>query len=175
LKSRIVRAKEIEELHQAFISHVGIVFTEYQGLNAAEMAALRRLLSEASLKYRVVKNTLAIKAAEKTRVAACVDYFRGPVGLAMSENDPVNLAKKMLAYTKENEKLKIKGAVVEGKICNYQELEQLSTLPPKEVLLSTLLGAIQAPASKFASLLNATISRFLYALEALKTKKSEQG
>lgn len=97
----------------------------------------------------------------------------GPVGVAIGYDDPVLLVKKVLAFSKGNEKLEIKGGIVEGSVCDIEQMKTISLLPSREVQLAILAGTMNAPATKFAGLLNATITQFGYALEALKNKKNE--
>lgn len=98
--------------------------------------------------------------------------FAGPVGIAIGYDDPALLAKKILAFVKGNEKLEIKGGIVEGRVCGPDAIKSLSELPSREVLLSMFIGAVQSPISKLASALNATLAQFSYAMTALKDNKS---
>ncbi len=166
------KIKVVSELQSKFQKAKGVVFTDYRGLNVEEITGLRNNLRAASLEYKVVKNTLAKIAAEGTPVSTAKDSFSGPVGIAIGYDDPVLLVKKVLEYKKTNEKLQIKGGVIEGSACTPEALKTISELPPREVLMSMLAGVMQAPAGKLVRLLNATLVRFAYALEALKQKKS---
>ncbi len=163
----------VSELQEKFTMAKGIVFTDYRGLNVEEITELRNSLRSAELEYKVVKNTLAKRAAEGTPVDAAKDILMGPVGIAIGYDDPVLLVKKVLAYNKGNEKLEIKGGIVEGSVCDVEQMKVISLLPPREVQLAMLAGAMNAPATKFAGLLSATVTRFAYALEALKNTKNE--
>ncbi len=165
------KIRVVSELQGKFEKAKGIVFTDYLGLNVEEITSLRTLMRAAALEYKVVKNTLAKRAAEGTPVDAAKDVFSGTVGVAVSYNDPVLLVKKVLEFNKSNEKLKIKGGVIEGGVCTLEQIKTISELPPREVQLSMLIGAIQAPLSKFAMLLHSTLSRVIYAMEALKQKR----
>jgi len=165
------KIRVVSELQGKFQKAKGVVFTDYRGLNVEEITGLRNNLRSASVEYKVVKNTLAKIAAEGTSVSTAKDSFSGPVGIAIGYDDPVLLVKKVLEYSRTNEKLKIKGGVIEGSACTLDALKTISGLPPREVLLSMLAGVMQAPAGKFARLLNATLSRFIYAMEALKNKR----
>jgi large subunit ribosomal protein L10 len=98
--------------------------------------------------------------------------FVGPTGIAFGFEDAIAAAKKVLEYAAKNEKFKVKSGVIEGRLCPVADIKAMSTLPPKPVLLGMLAGAMQAPASKLACALNATLTQFAYALEALKNKKS---
>ena len=162
----------VSELQGKFEKAKGIVFTDYRGLNVEEITSLRNNLRESALEYRVVKNTLAKRAAEGTPVDAAREIFSGPIGIAVGYDDPVLLAKKILDFSKKNNKLQLKGGIIEGGVCTPEQIKTISELPSREIQLSMLVGAMQSPLSKMAGLLNATLSRFIYALEALKDKKN---
>ncbi len=149
----------------------GVIFTDYKGLTVQEISEFRKQLRDVSFEYRVVKNTLAKRASEGTQVKTAEEMFTGPVGLAISYEDPALLAKKVLEFVKTNEKLKIKGGIIEGKSCKTQDIEAISKLPSRETLLAVLIGTMQSPLSKLASALNATLAQFAYAMEAVKNKK----
>lgn len=140
-------------------------------MTVAELTELRGILAKSSLEYRVVKNTLARIASQDTGIAAATAEFKGPVGVAIGYDDPVLVVKKLLEYAKTNEKIKIKSAVVEGRLCSQGEIKEIAALPSREVLLSMLAGTLQAPLSKLAGALNATVTSFAYAVESLKSKK----
>ncbi len=165
----------VSELHEKFAKAKGIVFTDFRGLNVEEVTGLRDGLRSAALEYKVVKNTLAKRAAEGTSLDAAADIFSGPVGLAIGYDDPVLLVKKVLEYNKKNKKLEIKGGIVEGALCSMEQMKVVSELPSKEVQLAMLAGAMQAPATKLAGLLNSTLTQFAYAIEALKNKRDSAG
>jgi large subunit ribosomal protein L10 len=141
-------------------------------MTVAELSELRRSLRIGNFHYRVVKNTLAKIASLDTPVSAAQDSFKGPVGIAISYDDPVMTVKKILEYSKNNEKLKVSSGIIEGRFCTPDELRAVAKLPPRKVLLSMLAGILQAPLSKLAGAISATISSFAYATEALKAKKS---
>jgi large subunit ribosomal protein L10 len=162
----------ITDLRDKFSRAKVVVFTDYKGMTVSELTELRRLFRKSSLEYRVVKNTLAKIASRDTGISVAGEVFKGPVGIAIGYDDPVLAAKKVLEYTKTNEKLQITGAVVEGKFCEKAEVKAIAELPSREILLSMTAGVMQAPLSKMASGLAATVTRFAYAMEALnRTKK----
>jgi len=149
----------------------GVIFTDYRGLTVKEISELRNNLRGSNLEFRVVKNTLARRAAEGTPVDVAKGLFSGPVALAFGYDDPVLLAKRLIEFSKENEKLEIKGGVIEGGLCGPDDIKAISELPPRETLLAMFIGAMQSPLAKFASMLNATVARFVYAMNALKQKR----
>ncbi|VAX29291.1 LSU ribosomal protein L10p (P0) [hydrothermal vent metagenome] len=150
-----------------------MVFTDYKGLTVAQVSEMRRLLRASEIDYKVVKNTLASIAADDTPVSVAKEQFIGPVGIAIGYDDPVLVAKKVLEYAKGNETLGVKGGVIEGKFMDLKDLKSVASLPPRNVQLAMLAGAMAAPMSKMASLLQATIRKFGYALNGLKEKKGQ--
>jgi large subunit ribosomal protein L10 len=166
------KTRIVSELQGKFEKAKGVVFTDYRGLNVEEITGLRNNLRESALEYRVIKNTLAKIAAEGTPVAVAKDILSGPIGIAVGYDDPVLLAKKVLDFIKKNKKLEVRGGVIEGGVCTPEQIKTISELPSREIQLSMLVGAMQSPLSKMASALNATLSRFIFALEALKDKKN---
>ena len=134
---------------------------------------MRALLREGDFEYRVIKNTLALIASEGTPVSLAKDSFQGPVGLAFSYDDPVIPVKKLLEYSKKNDKLKIGAGIIEGSLYSSDELKAVAETPPRPVLLSMFIGGLQSPMNNFAYALSATLSKIVYALEALKKQKTE--
>ncbi len=165
------KGRLIADLNEKFSKAKAAVFTDYKGMTVAELTELRSLLRKSSLEYSVVKNTFAKIASKDTSLSIASDIFKGPVGVAIGYDDPVLVVKKVLEFTKTNEKLQVKGAVVEGKLCDKREIKEIAELPSREILLSILAGVMQAPSSKMARALSATVSSFAYAAEALKTKR----
>jgi large subunit ribosomal protein L10 len=142
-------------------------------MTVAELSDLRKSLLEGNLEYKVVKNTLAKIATEGTPVSVAKNSFKGPVGIAISYDDPVLIVRKILEYSKRNAKLKIAAGVIEGNLCTSDDLKSVAEIPPRQVLLSMLACGLQAPFNKLAYALNATLSKFIYVMEALKNKKSQ--
>ncbi|MBF0330290.1 MAG: 50S ribosomal protein L10 [Nitrospirae bacterium] len=173
MATKEIKSKQIADLTERFSKAKAVVLTEYKGLTVAEISELRKQLKEAGADYKVAKNTLSIIASRGTPVESAKDFFTGPTGIAFGFEDPVAAAKKVLEYSGKNEKLKVKSGIIDGKLCTVEEVKAISKLPARPVLLGMLAGTFQAPASKMARLLNATVVRFAYALEAVKNKKGE--
>jgi len=144
-------------------------------MSVAEISELRNAFRKDNVSYRVVKNTLARIAAEGTPTEPARDYFKGPIGLAMSNEDAAQVAKSTVDFSKTNEKLKIFGGVIDGNFYEVDQIKTIADLPSREVLLSMMAGTFQAPATKMANLLAATVTKFAYALTALKDKKAAAG
>jgi len=174
LKTKEQKAEIIEDLRDRFSRAKGAIVTECSGMSVQEMTELRVLLKKAGLDLRVVKNTLARRAVEDTPNVPLRDELNGQVSVALGYEDPVVLAKSVLGYAKANEaKFKIRSGVIEGQLCSADRLKAVASLPGREVLLSQMAGAFQAPAQKLAALMANTITQLGFALEALKAKKAE--
>lgn len=126
---------------------------DFKGLRVKDISALRTRVRESSGSLRVVKNTLLKKASEGTALEGARAWMEGPTALAWSGTDPIPLAKTLVTFAKENPNLKVKGGVVEGKALDPQSVEALSKLPGINEIRAQLIGLLQAPATKLATLL----------------------
>lgn len=162
----------VNELHGKFEKAKAAILTEYKGLTVAEITELRNELRKSQLEYRVVKNTLAIRAASGTGAEKLKDHLQGPTGLVLGFGDPVSPSKAIMEFSKKNDKLKVKVGLIEGQLANAEQLKAIASLPSREELLSRMAAGFQAPASQMARLLSATVTRLGYALTALRDKKA---
>ncbi|RCH68223.1 50S ribosomal protein L10 [Streptomyces sp. SDr-06] len=168
------KAAAVAELADQFRSSNAAVLTEYRGLTVAQLKMLRRSLGE-NAQYAVVKNTLTKIAANEAGITSLDDQFNGPTAVAFITGDPVESAKGLRDFAKENPNLIIKGGVLDGKALSADEIKKLADLESREVLLSKLAGAFKGKQSQTASLLQALPSKFVRTAEALRVKLAEQG
>ena len=158
------KAAAVAELTEDFKSANATLLTEYRGLTVTSMKELRRSLG-GQTKYAVVKNTLSKIAAKNAGVDLSDDLFAGPSAIAFVKGDPVEAAKAMKNFQKENPLLVIKGGIFDGKAVSTAEIMKLADLESREVLLSKLAGGMKASMAKAAR-----------AFDALRLKQvSEQG
>lgn len=168
----IDRKQEIvSDIHEKFEKSKIVIVTDYKGLDVATMTDLRAKLREADVEYRVVKNTLLVRAAKDTDAEAIVDSFKGPTAIAMSFSDPVAPAKVLTDFAKENKKLEIKSGVMEGKPLDEAGIKALSSLPSREVLLAQVLSTMNGVPTSFVRVLNAVPQSLVYALSAIRDQK----
>jgi large subunit ribosomal protein L10 len=154
-------------------SQIGIL-TDFKGLKVAEMTRLRRQLQEASAELQVVKNTLLRRAAaDESPIGPLLSLFTGPNALTLGYADPVNLAKIVTKFAQEKPQLAIKGAVLGGQLLTTKDLEALSKLPPKEVLMAQLLGVMNGVPTGLVTVLAGVIRGLLNVLVAYRDKKAE--
>ncbi len=145
--------------------------TDYAGLDVGRATELRRRLRRAGVEYLVVKNTLALRALKASRFAVLEAHFAGPTAVALTATDAAGAAKVLTEFAKEFEKPAVKAAVVEGREVTPEQVRRLAQLPPREVLLAQLAGALQAPLAGFAGALTGLLSTFVGAVEALRSQR----
>ncbi|MFF2526506.1 50S ribosomal protein L10 [Streptomyces liangshanensis] len=167
------KAAAVAELTDKFRSSNAAVLTEYRGLTVAQLKELRRNLG-ANAQYAVVKNTLTKIAANEAGINTLDDLFAGPTAVAFVTGDPVESAKGLRDFAKDNPNLVIKGGVLDGKALSADEFKKLADLESREVLLAKLAGAMKAKQSQAAALFQALPSKFVRTAEALRAKKEEQ-
>lgn len=165
----------VKELTEKLKDSKNIFVTECTGLTVLELAKLRGNLKTVSAAYTVVKNSLGKLALNNVKATQIAPLIEGSVGLVHGSADPILTSKALLNFSKESGKLKVKGGILSGKIINETDIKALSVLPPKEVLLAMVFGAMQAPISGFVNALNGTINKFVYAINAIKEKKEKEG
>ncbi len=154
LMARPDKAAAVAELTEDFRTANATVLTEYRGLTVTAMKQLRRALG-ADTKYSVVKNTLTKIAAKDAGVDIADDLLVGPSAVAFIKGDPINAAKSLRDFQKENPFLIIKGGIYEGKAVTPAELMELANLESREVLLAKLAGAMKASMAKAAATFDA--------------------
>ena len=147
--ARSDKAAAVAELTEDFRSATATVLTEYRGLSVTSMKELRRSLG-GTTKYSVVKNTLTKIAAKNAGVDISDDLLTGPSAVAFIKGDPIDAAKSLKNFQKENPFLVIKGGIFEGKSVTVAEIMKLADLESREVLLSKLAGAMKGTMAKAA-------------------------
>ena len=163
----------VEELHKKFAKSKVVIVTDYKGLNVSKMNNLRGKLDDADIEYKVVKNTLLIRAAEGTDVALIADRFTGPSAVALSYDDPVAPAKVLAAFASENKDLEIKVGVLDGNVLDINAILALSALPSREILMAQLLSTIIGVPTALVRALSDMPKRLLNVLVAIKDQKAE--
>ena len=148
------KAAAVAELTEDFRTANATVLTEYRGLSVTSMKQLRRALGSTT-KYSVVKNTLTKIAAKDAGVDLSPELLQGPSAVAFIKGDPINAAKSLRDFAKENPFLIIKGGIYEGKAITTAELMELANLESREVLLAKLAGAMKGSFAKAARIIDA--------------------
>ena len=150
---RAQKAEQVAELKQTFNEASAVVITRNLGLTVAQSTTLRNRMRDAGASYRVAKNTLALIAVEGTTYASISDMLTGPTALATSP-DPVAAAKVAVDFAKTTDRFEIVGGAMGDTLLDVNGVKALAELPSLDELRATIVGLIQAPASKIARTVN---------------------
>lgn len=168
------RAGILEELDKRLDGASSVIVADYRGITAEKTVLLRKKFKEASVKYFVVKNTLAGIAAEKKSMGDLKEYFSGPIALAVSKEDPVAPSRVIKAFLKEHpDIIKVKAGYVEGSVLNLEQVTALADIPSREVLLGKMLGSLQSPVVGLVGVMSGPIRSLVAVLGAIKDKKEK--
>ena len=153
----LINAKKVvvEEIAGKFNDSQSAVVVEYRGLSVAEVTELRKSLREEDVEFKVYKNKLVQRATESAGYAEINDKLVGPNAIAFGHSDAVAPARILANFAKDHEALVIKAGIVEGKVLEVEEINEIAKLPGREGMYSMLLGMLQAPVSKFARVVKA--------------------
>src|SRR6202040_3754055 len=155
----LTRASKTEKVKQLAIElehSTSAIIGTFKGLTAAKDFELRKTVRAAGGNYHVVKNKLAARASEGTKIESALQGLKGVSAVAYTSGDPVALAKALSTWVKDNAEFTFKLGIVEGKVITVREIGELATMPGKEELFSKLLFLIQSPAQRLATVINAT-------------------
>jgi large subunit ribosomal protein L10 len=150
------------------------VLADYRGMTVGQMRDLRTRLRGGGIEMVVVKNTLARRAAKAAGYEPLSAELVGPIAMLFAVEDVSAPARILNDYIKANRKMVIKAGLLEGQLIKADAVTELADLPSREVLLSRLLGAMQAPLGNLASVLQAPITKFARTLDAVRSQKESQ-
>jgi len=165
------KAEQVELLSDKLKKAKVAVLTDYRGLTVSQIQDLRAKLRSGDVEYRVVKNTLARRAAESAGVPALEKELEGPVAIAFGYDDlslPSKLINEWVRQTRL--KLDVKGGLVEGRVFSPDQVRQLADLPSRETLLAQLLGTLQSPVAQLVAIMQTPHQQLLGVLNAYKNK-----
>jgi large subunit ribosomal protein L10 len=173
--NRTEKEKVIGELHEKMARVKAAIVAEPRGLDVATVTELRRKMREAKVDYRVVKNTLAARAAKGTPVEPVAEKFVGPTALVMSYDDAIAPAKLLAEFMKDRESLAIRTAVVEGKVIDAKGVEALAKMPGLSGLRAQILGMLSQPATQLARMVGTPGQQLARVLGARQERLEQQG
>jgi large subunit ribosomal protein L10 len=149
------KTEQVEKLSKDLSNVSNIVVATYTKMTVAQDYELRKALRVSGAKYKVVKNTLAERAAKGTKVEGALKDLSGVTSIAYTTGDPVAMAKALTKYAKDAPEFTFKVGVVEGRVVSIKEIESLASMPSKDELMSKLLFLINAPAQRLVTVVNA--------------------
>jgi len=149
------KAEQIEKLNSQLQNASSMIVGSFSKLTVAKDYELRKTVRSAGGTYQVVKNTLAKRASEGTRVAEALKGLKGVSSIAYTDGDPVALAKALNKYVEDNPEFAFKSGILDGKVLSLQEIKALATMPSKEEIYSKLLFLMNAPAQRLVTVMSA--------------------
>ncbi|GEP19120.1 50S ribosomal protein L10 [Pediococcus argentinicus] len=157
------KAEIVDSVTKEFTDASAAIVVDSRGLTVAEVTDLRKQLRDAGVKMEVIKNKILVRAAEKAGFDGMEEVFSGPSAVAFSDEDPVAPAKILKSFADSNDKLEIKGGVIEGKVADVDKINAFATMPSREDLLAMLANEFLSPVRDVA-----------YALQAVVDQKGEE-
>lgn len=165
----------VASLNDEISKSKNIFIAQYKGLKVSDMNDLRAKLRKVSCKYKVIKNTLARVSFNGSGLDKLSSLYSGPAGLVISYDDnAIDVCKQLLSFSKEHEVFKVMAGLVEGKVLQKEEIVQLSTLPPKPVLISQTIGTMKSILTRLVNTVQNPVQKLVYALNDLSKKKQPQ-
>jgi large subunit ribosomal protein L10 len=163
---------EVNELREIFKSDYGLIFTDHSGLKAEDAVRVRDKLVEINSYLRIIKNTLALIAAEDVfKDIDIKEILKGPTSIVVSSKDIISTAKVISDFSEELDALKIKAGILENKLLSSEEMEKLAKLPSRELLLANLMLLIESPIIKLINILGSLTGNLVLVLDAIRGKK----
>src|SRR5580693_5596901 len=154
--TRAKKAEKVTALATELEHSTSAIIGTFKGLTAAKDFDLRKTIRGAGGSYHVVKNKLAARAAQGSKIEAALQGLKGVSSVAYTSGDPVALAKALSTWVGENAEFTFKLGIIDGKVITVEEVKQLATMPGKEEIFAKLLYLINAPAQRLATVINAT-------------------
>jgi large subunit ribosomal protein L10 len=154
--SRSAKTEKVKKLASELETSTSAIIGTFAGLTASKDFELRKAIRNAGGSYHVVKNKLAARASEGTKIEAALQGLKGVSAVAYTAGDPVALAKALSTWVKDNAEFTFKLGIIDGKVIDVREIGELATMPGKEELFSKLLFLINSPAQRLATVINAT-------------------
>jgi large subunit ribosomal protein L10 len=169
-----VRELMKKEMKNVISNNKGFVFSSMENLKASDIDTFRKKMKQSGARYLLVKKRLAKIALEEAglaELAQLTDQDKKALGMGVIKDDPVNVIKTMIEFSKSNKGFVVAGGYFDGIVLDAARVKQLSELPSREVLLSRLLGAMNGPITGFVGVSAGILRKFMYAINAIKDKK----
>jgi large subunit ribosomal protein L10 len=171
------KERVVAELADRLKTTQTLIVADYRGLTVTEIDKLRTELLQHGARFQVVKNTLTRRAAEEAGADALLTLLDGPTAIAFLETDgdPVAVAKALSNAARETRILQIRGGILEGSSIGEDEVKNLATLPPADVLRGQLVSAVSGPLMTVVGLFTAPLRDLVNVIDARIKQLEEQG
>lgn len=173
--SRTQKEQNVERLRAEFADVPHAILVDFKGLDVAGATDLRRKLGASEARFKVVKNSMVLRAIEDLPLAELKELLVGQTAIAYTEGDVVSLAKTLREFAKEFETPNFKGGIVDGVPISAEEFEQLAKLPPRQELIGKVLYLMNYPITGFVTALSGILRSVVTVLDQIREKKEEAG
>ena len=172
--SRVSKESIISEIEKELKKRPTFFIVNHDKVPSNKLDKLRTRLRTSQSRYFVVKNTLGQKAFERMKLTEYSEHIKGACGIAFITGDAAASSKTLMEFSKENENFKVQAGSLNGRLVGLDQIKVLASLPSREVMLSKVLGTMQAPISGFVGVLAGTLRKVVTALDAIAKQKSNQ-
>jgi large subunit ribosomal protein L10 len=155
-----LKEAKVAEVTEKFQKAQAAILTSYIGITVEDDTELRKKMRESGIEYKVIKNSIALRAAKAAGYGDIEKYLVGPVAIAFGYDDPTAPARVLADFAQNHKKIELKAGIVQGSVFDTAQVVELSKIPPKNELIAKLLGSFKAP-----------LSNLVYMLNAIKEKK----
>lgn len=172
--NRTDKQQIVSDLAKRFSESPNVYVTDFTGITVKGMTELRKRFRAQGAEFLVVKNTLATRALEEASIKGLTEVLAGPTGLVFAGADPVNAAKVLADFQKEEEdKPTVRAGLVEGESVGPDTVKRLASIPPRDVLMAQLAGAMQGPMAGLVGAMDGLLYQFVGSVEALRAQRAE--
>lgn len=165
------KRKAVQEVSEKLKNAKSFILADYRGLTVDQDTELRSEMRNAGVEYKVIKNTITLRAAKDNGYGDLEKFIEGPTAIAISNSDSVAPAKILAKFEKKFEKLELKAGIVEGKLVDIAQIKAIADLPSREELIAKVLGGLNSPIAGLVNVLNANIKGLLVALNGIAEQK----
>ncbi len=168
----LVKEASENRIKNSLKSSQGMIIIKYSGVPSPDMSVLRKELKASGSDLFVVKNSVARRAIKELGLDESLNKsIESPCGMIFFKDEPVNVSKVLCGFCKEHAKLVLEGGLLQEKLLTSKDIEEMSKLPSREVLLAQVVGALNSPVLKLVVVLNQTLKKFVYCIDQIKQKK----
>lgn len=170
--ARPEKLAKVDEILDKLRKTQGLILTDFRGLSVSDMRDLRNRLRKQQVEYKVLKNTLLRRAVDKADMPGLLQYLDGPTAVAFEYDDAISPATTLSDFARLHKGFEIKAGVIEGEILDGAGVRRIATLPPREVLLSMLVGSLQAPMANLVGAMSGPARALAMTLRQIADQKA---
>jgi len=169
--ARPEKENAVASIAEKITNSTGVYLADYKGLNVEEISDLRNKLRDATVEFKVIKNTLARISVNKVGFEELLKYLQGPTAMAFCLEDPIIGAKILAEFQKNNKKLDLKACIFDGKVYDQERVKEIAKLPSEEQIFAQTVGAISGPLRNMVNVLHGLLSATVNVLDQIKKQK----